>query len=248
MLQNFLHTAFRNFRRNGLYTTLNLAGLTVGFAGFLLLGLYITNEMRFDAMHIKANRIFRLVEEKTDSDGKTSRIAATSYLAAARGKQDLPEIAEMVKIGAAGRSHLYVNDPRKAFHEQVWHADASFGQVFDFQWVLGDRNTALVAPYSAVLSQEFARRLFGTDQVLGKALTIEGYEPITVTGVLADFPKNSSIHFNLAVSISTYDANDFMIKAKTSDWTSHNFPTWVLLQPDANSAAVEAKLNTLIMA
>ncbi|MBK8191702.1 MAG: ABC transporter permease [Lewinellaceae bacterium] len=240
MLQNFLYTAFRNFRRNGLYTALNLTGLTVGFAGFLLLGLYITDELRFDAMHTKADRIFRLVEAKTDADGKTSRIAATSYLAAERGKQDLPEIAETVKIGATGRSNIYVSDPRQAFHVQVWHADSGFGQVFDFQWIAGDRNTALVAPYSAVLSQG-ARRLFGTDQVAGKTLTIEGFrQPLTVTGVLADFPKNSSIHFEIAVSTSTYEVNDFMIKAKASNWTSHNFPTWILLQPDADPAAVEA--------
>ena len=77
------------------------------------------------------------------------------------------------------------------------------GQVFDFQWLSGDPNTAFVAPNSVVLSREFARRLFGTDQVLGKPLTIEGYQPSTVTGVLEDFPKNSSIHFILAVSTAT---------------------------------------------
>ena len=134
MLKNFIRTAFRNFRRNGLYTSLNLAGLTVGFAGFLLLGLYITDELRFDALHTKGDRIYRLVEEKTDADGKTTRVAATSYLAAERSKQDLPDIAEVVKIGAAGRSNVYTTDPKQAFHEVIWHADGSFGQVFDFQW------------------------------------------------------------------------------------------------------------------
>ncbi|MBK8428641.1 MAG: ABC transporter permease [Lewinellaceae bacterium] len=248
MLKNFIRTAFRNFRRNGLYTSLNLAGLTVGFAGFLLLGLYITDELRFDALHTKVDRIYRLVEEKTDADGKTTRVAATSYLAAERGKQDLPEIAEVVKIGASGRSNVYTTDPKQAFHEVIWHADGSFGQVFDFQWLLGDPKTAFVAPNSVVLTREFARRLFGTDQVLGKALTVEDYQPLTVTGVLEDFPKNSSIHFNLAVSTATYDEDERFQEAKVGDWTSNNFPTWVLLQPDANPAAVETKLNTLIAA
>ena len=248
MLKNFIRTAFRNFRRNGLYTTLNLAGLTVGFAGFLLLGLYITDERRFDALHTKVDRIYRLVEEKTDADGKTRRVAATSYLAAERSKQDLPDIAEVVKIGAAGRSNVYTTDPKQAFHEVIWHADGTFGQVFDFQWVSGDPNTAFVAPNSVVLTREFARRVFGTDQVLGKPLTVEEYPPLTVTGVLEDFPKNSSIHFNLAVSTATFDEDERFQEAKLSDWTSNNFPTWVLLQPDANPAAVETKLNTLIAA
>ncbi len=59
MLQNFIQTALRNFRRNALYTSLNLAGLSVGFAGFLLLGLYVADELRFDALHTKADRIYR---------------------------------------------------------------------------------------------------------------------------------------------------------------------------------------------
>jgi len=248
MIQNFIQTALRNFRRNGLYTSLNLAGLTVGFAGFLLLGLYVTDELRFDALHSKATRIYRLVEERTDSDGKSTQVAATSYLMAERGKQDLPEIAEVVKIGAAGRSNVYVSDPKQAFHERIWHADASFGKVFDFEWVSGDRNTAFAAPHSVVLSRSFARKLFGTDQVLGKTLQCEDYQPLTITGVLEDFPKNSSIHFDCAVSTSTYDDNDFIKRAKISDWTSDNFPTWFLLQPDANPAQVEAKLNALAAA
>lgn len=248
MLQNFIQTALRNFRRNPLYTSLNLAGLTVGFAGFLLLGLYVADELRFDALHTKADRIYRLVEERTDSDGQAKRVAATSYLMAERGKQDLPEIAEVVKIGAAGRSNVYVSDPKQAFHERIWHADGSFGKVFDFEWLSGDANTAFVAPNSVVLSRSFARRLFGTDQVLGKTLNCEDYPLLTVTGVLEDFPKNSSIHFDCAVSTSTYDGMGFMTRAKASDWTSDNFPTWFLLQPDADPAQVETKLNALAAA
>ncbi|MBC7777943.1 MAG: ABC transporter permease [Phycisphaerae bacterium] len=248
MLYNFIQTALRNFRRNGLYTGLNLAGLTVGFAGFLLLGLYITDELRFDALHAKANRIYRLIEERTDLNGQTTRVGSTSYLMAERGKQEFPQIAEVVKMGATGRSNVYVNDPKQAFHERIWHADASFGKLFDFKWVSGDQNTAFVAPNSVVLSRAFARRLFGTDQVYGKALTIQGYEPQTVTGVLEDFPRNSSIHFDCVVSTSTYDETNFMKQAKVSDWTSNNFPTWILLQPDADPVSVAAKLNALAAA
>jgi len=248
MLQNFIQTALRNFRRNGLYTALNLAGLTVGFAGFLLLGLYVTDEWRFDSMHKKAGNTFRLVEERTDARGKTTRVAATSYLMAERSKQDLPEIAEVVKIGRSGRTNVYVSDPKQAFHTPIWHADASFGKVFDFKWVSGDRNTAFAAPHSVVLSRTFARRLFGTDQVLGKALTIEDYDPVTVTGVLEDFPRNSSIYFDCAVSTSSYDDSGFMKRAKVSDWSSNNFPTWMVLQPDADPALLQAKINALAAA
>ncbi|HOY07805.1 MAG TPA: ABC transporter permease [Saprospiraceae bacterium] len=251
MLQNFLQTAFRNFRHNSLYTTLNLAGLTVGFAGFLLLGLYITDELRFDARHTKADRIYRLIEEKTDADGKTTRVAATSYLAAERSRQDLPEIADVVKLGLMGRSNVYVSDAKQAFHERIWHADSSFAQLFDFQWLSGDAGTAFAAPYSVVLSSNLARRLFGTDQVLGRTVHIGQFGPqqtLTVTGVLEDFPKNSSIYFDCAVSTSTFDTNNSMKEARASDWTSNNFPTWFLLQPDANAASVETKINRLIAA
>jgi len=249
MLKSNIRASLRNFRRNSLYTALNLAGLTAGFAGALLIGLYVTDEWRFDARHTNADRIFRLIEANTTPDGRTTQIASTALLIAERGKQEIAEIAEVVKIGVIGRGNTWANDPKMAIHERVWHADAAFAQVFDFQWLAGDRKTALDAPFSIVITRGFARKIFGTEQVLGKTMRTERFqEPLTVTGVLEDFPKNSSIDAPFFVSTRSLEGGDRYKQLQASDWTSHNFPTWVMLQKDASPESVAQKLNALAAA
>lgn len=249
MLNKNILASLRNLRRNRLYTAFNLVGLTAGFTASLLIGLYVADEWRFDAMHTKADQIFRLVEENTGPEGRTTQIASTALLIAERAKQDLAEIGEVVKMGVIGRTNVWSNDPKTAVHERFWHTDASFSKVFDFKWLAGDPASALDAPFTVVVTRSFARKTFGTEQALGKILHTDRFEePFTVTGVLEDFPRNSTIDFPFAISTKSFEGMDFYKEMLASDWTSNNFPTWVLLQKDASLPAVTQKLNAFVAA
>jgi putative ABC transport system permease protein len=246
MLDKNIRTSARTLFRNRLYSSLNVGGLALGFLFALLIGLYVADEHRFDAQHSKADRIFKLAEENTSPEGRTTSTAATALLIAERAPQDFAEVEAVVKMGVMGRANVWATDPKAAFHEPVTHVDPSFGQVFDFKWLAGDRSTALVAPRSVVVTRSFALRTFGTENVLGKSLKNDFFESgddLTVTGVLADFPKNSSIDFPFAISTASIENGENYRRMLASDWTSNNFPTWFLLQEGTDLNSFSKKLN-----
>ncbi|HLF63305.1 MAG TPA: FtsX-like permease family protein [Saprospiraceae bacterium] len=247
MFKNNLIVSLRNLVRNRLYAILNLAGLTVGFAGFLLIGLYVIDELQFDRMHAKADRIYRVVEERTSPEGREVKTAASSYNLAARSKSDIAEVEEFVKMTVFGRANVYEKDIKTAIYEPMWLCDASFGKVFDFKWLQGDAITALDKPNNVVMTRATARRVYGTEYALGKTVIVDQFEdPMTVTGIIEDFPKNSHLDVPYLVSMATLDGRRFYEGLKASDWTSNYFTTYLMLRPDASPVVATEKLNSLI--
>src|SRR5215211_4616374 len=105
MIKNYFKTTCRNLWRNKLYTTLNIAGLTFGISCFLLIGLYLFDELTFDQQHSKADRIFRVIEHK-NVNGEATTIAAASYKLAAESKKAIAEVENTTRIQRMGRANL----------------------------------------------------------------------------------------------------------------------------------------------
>src|SRR5262245_52661667 len=147
MFKNYFKTALRSLIRNRLYTVLNIAGLTFGISCFLLIGLYLFDELTFDQQHKSANRIYRVVEHKT-VNGESTTIAGAGYKLAEESKK-LTGVENTTRMVRTGRANI-VNpeNPENFFQETVTIADHSFLEIFDFPLVEGDRKTALKAPNS----------------------------------------------------------------------------------------------------
>lgn len=141
MIRNYFIITLRTLSRNKLYTTLNVAGLTFGITCFLLIGLYLFDELTFDQQHTNASRIFRVVEYK-NVKGEQSTIAAASYKLAEESKKMIPEVENTTRFQRIGRANLI--DPKNPvpFQETVTVADENFLQIFDFPLILGDKNSA----------------------------------------------------------------------------------------------------------
>ncbi len=110
MLTNYLKIAFRNLLRNKVYSFINIFGLTVGLASFLLIALYIFDELTFDSFHKDANNIYRVLEEKTSAEGKESKVAAVAYNISTSAKTDFPEI-NRVAPGSVIMATLSLSNP-----------------------------------------------------------------------------------------------------------------------------------------
>ena len=131
MFKNYLKTAFRTLIKNKLYTTLNLAGLTFGLSCFLLIGLYVFDELTFDEQHTKADRIYRVVEHK-NVNGEATTIAAAGYKLAEESKKQITGVENTTRMIRTGRANLV--DPEKPvpYQETVTIADEHFLEIFDF--------------------------------------------------------------------------------------------------------------------
>lgn len=170
MFRNYLKITFRTLSRNKLYTALNVAGLTFGIGCFLLIGLYLFDELTFDQQPPHANRIYRAIQHrKTPAEDLT--IAAGSYKVAEESKQRIGEIENVARITRTGRANLSNPANKNAFQETISFGTPGLMDLFDFQLIDGNGKSALNEPNSIVLTEELAQRLFNTTQVVGKTVS-----------------------------------------------------------------------------
>ncbi len=247
MIRNYFNIAIRTLLRNKLYTTLNVAGLAFGLTCFLLIWLYIFDELTFDQQHRNAGRIYRVIEHKSEK-GEETTVAAASYKLAEESKKMIPEVENITRLQRAGRANLINPENPVNFQETVTVADENFLQIFDFPLLSGDKQIALQEPNSIIITEDLAMRLFGQTAVLGRTLEFSHMEnsPLKITAVLKNHPGNSSFNFNSIVSEASLRNTDYYQQAVSTDWTSANFSVYTLVKPNADPESVAAKINQIV--
>lgn len=232
MIKNIITIALRLYRRRKGFTLINLGGLAVSLAACLLISMYIREELSFDRFHTQQDRIYRL-------GGATVGWPYGRIL-----QNDYPEVESVVYMRTYPTYAIKHGEQR--LYERMLYADASFFDLFDFPLLEGSPKNALEAPYSAVLSEDLAARLFGNESALGQTLILEDLMPCRVTGV-AHVPHRSHIQFDVLLSFETLRAVDpdtFDIEM-SSGWLDLNVITYVLLRPGTNAEAFAAKIRDL---
>jgi putative ABC transport system permease protein len=242
ILKNSLKITYRNFRRQKLYTVINLAGLAVGMACFILIMTYVHHETRYDAFHGNAGRIFRLTMAGTLSR-QDFNLATSNGAIAPDLVKELPEIERAVRIRRRYRTPVEYGD-KLFFEEGILWADAGFFEVFSFPLLQGDPDRALEVPHSAVLTREAAARYFGHDDPVGKVLRINHAVDFTVTGVVEDPPADSHLDFDMLFSFVTYqNANSRDFSRWLGDFNNYSY---LLLREGTEPAALERKFAPFI--
>ncbi|GAB3698905.1 ABC transporter permease [Spirosoma flavus] len=245
MIRNYLKITFRTLSRNKLYTTLNVAGLTFGVTCFLLIGLYLFDELTFDQQHSNASRIYRAIQHKKGPTEDLT-IAASSFKVSEESRKSIGEIENTARIVRVGRANLTNPENKNTFQETVAYANSGMMEVFDFETVDGNSKSALTEPNSIVIVEEFAQRLFNTSQVVGKTLSLEFMDkPLKITAVLKNHPRNSSLNFNSLISEATIIHDDDFTQW-ISKWDSQIFMTFFLLKEKANPDVTAQKITDLL--
>lgn len=238
MIRNYFKIAFRNLWRHKTFSGINIFGLGVGFACCLLIGLYIQYELSYDSYHKNGDRIYRLathVQGATYGDG----IAKIGGPWASAAKQEIPEIEEstrFVKFGPA----LIKQGAEQLYENKGFFAEPSMFNIFSWKLLEGDAATALTEPYSVVLTESLAHKLFAGENAVGQNFTIDNDPVYKITGVIQDPPLNSHFDFSFLVSLSSYQNENL------NDWKHYQFYTYLLLKPDASSEIIAEKLDNLI--
>lgn len=247
MFTNYLKIAWRNLKKNRIYSFINIFGLTVGLAAFLLIALYIFDELTYDRFHKDADAIYRVIEHKTSAAGKESNVVSVAYNISQRARKDFPEVEQATTFSMLGRSNIANDENTNVFYESYFLADASFFKVFTFPAVHGDISTALNAPYSAVITDETAIKMFGTKDAVGKILRADRDSiPYKVTAVVS-IPNNSHLGFNVLFSESTLYSNPRSMEFLNSDWSSNSFVTYLKIKNDKPQQTA-SKITNLVKA
>jgi putative ABC transport system permease protein len=243
MLKGHLKTAFRSLARNRIQSGVNIFGLAIGFTAVILILLFIYGEFSYDRFHENKDALYRVSikrfrEGKLDGDGPQF----TPPLGPAMLK-DFPEIKNFARISSERVGWLSSPGKEPLKTEQMHHADPSLLEIFSFPLVQGDAKTALAQPYSIVLTEQTAKKIFDKENAVGKIIRIDNKDDYTVTAVAKDPPLNSTIRFNALISFATLYNNPNLFLG----WDGGNqYTTFVLLQKNATAEAVNAKLPALL--
>jgi putative ABC transport system permease protein len=247
MLLNYLKFGWRNIRKKKTYSFINIFGLTAGLACFLLIALYVFDELTYDRFHKNPGSIYRIIEHKT-SAGKESNVISIAYNISKKADFDFPEIEHSTRFSILGRSNVVNPENNQTFYELYAIADTDFFNVFDFPLVDGDVKTALNDPFSIVLTDEAAKKFFGSANVVGRTLrTDRDSIPYKITAVIK-VPGNSHLQFNMLFSEATLNANRNFRDFLASDWVSNTFVSYLKLKENSRAEQTGAKLNRLVSA
>lgn len=214
-------------------------GLAVGMTSAFLIFIYISFEKSYDDFHSKADRIYRVVTDvKTPTETISTGMTTTPI--AINIKKDFPEVEDAVRVT---RDEFLVRKGEMKFQEKkVVLADSTFFNVFDFKLVSGNKKTALIEPMSVIVSRSLAKKYFNNANPLGQQVLLTGAAiNATITGVMKDIPENSQIKADLLVSMSSF-RQIYGYPTSDSEWTNHNYYTYLLLKPHVNAKAFEKKL------
>ncbi len=238
MLKNYINITFRNLAKNRIYSLINIFGLAIGMTCFIVIGLYVFNELSYDKYHKNADRIYRL-GVTLNLNGIVYDEASIPFPAAEVLEADYPEVENSFRLFKRTLFPLIKYGDNKFSEERFYFADSPIFEFMDFEFVKGNPATALEGTNSVVITESIAEKYFGESDPMGKILLYENNNELIVTGVIKDIKPNSHFTFDFMASL------DFMMKGWDEAWgTDGRHRRWLwtgawtyLLLNDKESAA-----------
>ena len=236
MFRNYLIIALRNLKRHKSYSFINIAGLTLGLSIFLLLSAWITHELSYDRFHEKADSIYRINTQHQFPDYITYSFRTPGPLSSLL-KENYPEIQAATRTAWTGERIVRYKD-HSYYENFIMTVDPAFLQLFNFPLLQGDKQTALEELHSIVITVSTAEKYFGTENPIGKVITLDNRYDFTITGIMADVPSNSHIQFDMLVPFEVVK----MLGWETETWDFSVASTYIRLQEQADYREFEKKI------
>ena len=233
MIKNYLKVAWRNLVKNKVFSLINIAGLASGLTCFILITLYVSDEISYDRYNEKAERIYR-INSFIKLGGSELRLAVSSDPMGAALKKDFPQVEEFVRFYNSNGSKSIRKGGEFINEDAVVHADSTLFRLFTLPSLYGDTRTALNDPNTVVITESAARKYFGATDVVGKTIETNenGSTLYKVTAVIKDVPLNSHFRFDFFFSMDN-------VQYGFGNFLSHNFQTYLLLKEGADYREVE---------
>lgn len=252
MLYNYIRMAYRNLSKQRFYTALNLVGLSLGIAGGLLLFQFIRYHLSFDAYHPKAGQLYRVVTQLNLEDksvvyepGTPLALTETLQREASQVKaqgvlQKLPAVT--IGVGGGGQPKFFSETNTAGYTDGHWF------ELFGYTWIKGDAASALKMPNTAVITNRLAHKYFGNEEAMGRTIRLNDQFPLTITGVLEDYPPTTDLQTELFISRASWAAIAPGVEQQMlQQWGAINTPTqsfvWI---PDVTALiSVEKTMHRL---
>ena len=240
MIKNFFIIAYRNLKRNRIFSVINILGLATGMASAMLIFLWINDEMSFDRFHAKEDRLFQAYREDI-SNGRSVVMENSPKILAHTLKTEFPEVEDVVRwqninfLLSVGDHHF--NVPGN-------FTDSGFLNMFSFPTLEGTPNYELNDPTGIVITQSLATRLFGKESALGKQIRLDSVDLFVVKAVLKDLPDNTRFRFEYLLPWSYLKKIGWI---DNGSWENNTVRTFYTLKPGVSASSFDAKIKNLIV-
>jgi len=238
---HFVKTAWRNLVNNKFYSALTIIGLSIGLAVSGLILLWVNDELGFDLFHQKAAQIYRVnTVLGTGSSKGVYQVVPGSV--AAYGIKEVPGVQAAVRWDRNNDYSVISYRDKLLQGNELVYTDASLFNVFDFNMLQGDRSNPFPTYQSVVITASTAKKYFGSIDAIGKVLQADHKDNFTVSGVIEDFPGNSSLRADILFSTElvkrqNYGPGKSIWQSLDDDWGNYRWYTYVLLQPGTSIQA-----------
>lgn len=235
MLKNYFTTAVRNLLRYKGFSLINIASLAIGITGCLVIALFVRDELQYDKFVKGGENIYRVCNKRTDNAG-TANLAVVPPVFATYLKDQYPEVETTLRILMSSGKNLLETGEIKSYENKGLTTDSSFFNIFPLQFLSGERATALNEPNSVVLTEQVAKKYFGSQNPVGKTIKIDKTD-FAVKGVLANLPEHFHLDFNFLVPL----ASAGLPKDRMQSWEWQQFYTYIKLKPGTNAGQLQNK-------
>ena len=247
MLANYLTTAFRHLCREREYAAINLFGLALGLALCLLVMQFAAYQLSIGDFHEKKDRVYRILKHEPEGYWSTVPLALGTAL-----KEQVPEVEETVRFLPDSRRLFRVGDESGIDEKALW-TESSVFEVFSLPLLRGDSKTALSRPYTMVLTEPLARRLFGESDPIGQVVRYNEAFDCIVTGIVGEPPSTSLLQLSALLSLATLDKEGHPSTAdsrgrgvRMHPWITSAYETFVQLHFSADAATVAERIPDIV--
>ncbi len=246
MLRNYFITAFRNFRIHGLYSVINVVGLSIGLAATILIILFVRYELSADAHQQHRDEMYRLGITLGIGGSTPVTVGLSSYVIGPDLVETFPEITHYTRFMSmdfvASEMHVQYED-QSLYEKGILLADSNFFSFFSHPVVYGDLANALQHPNVAVLTRSSAERIFGPCDPVGKSFRLHRNDHIQVGAVIENIPDNAHLKFRMVMSMESLGGEIIGSGVALNSYFYNNFYTYIRSPHDLNTPGFRAKLE-----
>lgn len=246
MILNYIKISLRNFKKRFLFTIINVLGLAIGIASFLLIFGYVTFEKNYDDFHKNKDFVYRILLERYKGSELKSKNANVTPGLGNRIKDHIEDVKYVSRYTTPSNESIVKNKELYLQDNKLYYVDNDFLEMFSFNLIEGNKEDMLERPHSIVLTESTAKILFKDSVAIGEELEVAndyGKKKYTVTGIVKDPPKNSRFNFNYLCSFNSINHGKSWFE---NNWSWFGFETYLGLKNEKSLEKIKNQFPQFI--